>query len=124
MGTSTQSGALLRQDLVRNRILSPLETMDNIDLNAAAAPALKTIPSDKDIVKEVFEDAAYQILTAVDSHRAHLPNARSYGSVVNSLFDPTVINSFHGRFARFSSEKNDWRNIKARAEAIIKAFHN
>ena len=59
VGISTRSGAFKLQSFrIRIRILTPLETMDAIDLNAATAPALKAIPSDKDIVKEVLEDAA------------------------------------------------------------------
>ena len=87
----------------------------NSTLNAAPVPALKTIPSNRDIVKEVYDDVAYQILTAVDAHRAHLPNARAYGDVINTLFDPTVVNSFHRRFACWALVGNDRCNIKLHA---------
>ena len=111
---------------LQNSLLPLDNTMDAANITSDAAPAAKlpTLPSEKNLVKEVHEEVAYFILTAVDSARAHLPNSRGYGDVVNQLFHPMANNSFHGRYSRWSNLDRDRTNIKSRAEHIIKTFHS
>jgi hypothetical protein len=114
--------------------------MDDATASAAAAAAppagatgivraLPTLPSNANIVKTGYKEAAYFILHAVKDNDAHLPNSRAYGQVIAQLFrekkDPTdPIPTFLGQFSRWSSVTQDRRNIKERAEHIIATFHN